>query len=309
MQIESSWIHVMMLTAALAGCGSTSDQAGPDAAPVLRPGVDDSNQVFKGTPDAHESAFWVAVRDADEAGRAAVVSRLVTDVAADPSNAWSGGSAARSLAHDCALGGCHLRAPGAGGLVLDVTSTAWLAATVGVPALQAPMMDLVAPGDPDRSWLALKISGELCGVSCDSGARLRRADAVRRAAAERRSRDHRGVDRGRCTVSRRRPGDRSPGPAAARAQDMLRAMPVTDDSLRLPRELGWLYLIAPILSAPLLDDGPGPEGSSHGGTRTSMADLTTRLSLLYGGAGRMTTGHGPRGGYHVCLELPFREAG
>lgn len=57
------------------------------------------------------------------------------------------------------------------------------------------------------------------------------------------------------------------------------------------------------------DDGPGPEGSSHAGTRTSIADLTTRLSLLYGGAGRMTSGRGPDGhGYHVCLELPFRDA-
>lgn len=54
------------------------------------------------------------------------------------------------------------------------------------------------------------------------------------------------------------------------------------------------------------DDGPGPEGSSHAGTRTSLADLTTRLSLLYGGAGRMTAGAGPGGGYHVSLELPFR---
>ncbi|HEX4422343.1 MAG TPA: hypothetical protein VH165_30730 [Kofleriaceae bacterium] len=89
MKIESSWIHVMMLTAALAGCDSTSDAAGPDAAPALRPGIEDSNQVFKGTPDAHESAFWVAVRDADEAGRAAVASQLVTDVAADPSNGYS----------------------------------------------------------------------------------------------------------------------------------------------------------------------------------------------------------------------------
>lgn len=55
------------------------------------------------------------------------------------------------------------------------------------------------------------------------------------------------------------------------------------------------------------DDGPGPEGSTHGGTRTSVADLTTRLSLLYGGQGRLTSEHGPRGGYHVRLELPFRE--
>jgi two-component system sensor histidine kinase AlgZ len=55
------------------------------------------------------------------------------------------------------------------------------------------------------------------------------------------------------------------------------------------------------------DDGPGPEGSTHGGTRTSVADLTTRLSLLYGGQGRLTSRRGPEGGYHVRLELPFRE--
>jgi two-component system, LytTR family, sensor histidine kinase AlgZ len=55
------------------------------------------------------------------------------------------------------------------------------------------------------------------------------------------------------------------------------------------------------------DDGPGPAGSGHEGTRTSLADLTTRLALLYGGEGRLTTGRGPRGGYHVCLELPLRE--
>jgi two-component system sensor histidine kinase AlgZ len=56
------------------------------------------------------------------------------------------------------------------------------------------------------------------------------------------------------------------------------------------------------------DDGPGPEGSSHAGTRTSIADLTTRLSLLYGKDGRLTSGAASGGGYHVCLELPFREA-
>lgn len=54
------------------------------------------------------------------------------------------------------------------------------------------------------------------------------------------------------------------------------------------------------------DDGPGPEGSRHGGTRTSVADLTTRIALLYGGQGRLSSGRGPEGGYHVRLELPFR---
>jgi two-component system sensor histidine kinase AlgZ len=65
--------------------------------------------------------------------------------------------------------------------------------------------------------------------------------------------------------------------------------------------------VGDIVRIEVRDNGPGPEGSSHAGTRTSIADLTTRLSLLYGGAGRMTSGTGPGGGYHVCLELPYRE--
>ncbi|MEO7731034.1 MAG: hypothetical protein ABIY55_08695 [Kofleriaceae bacterium] len=89
MQTQRSWLHGLLLATTIAGCSSTSGAARPDAAPVLRPGVEDSNQVYKGTPSAHESAFWVAVRDADEAGRAAVVSQLVSDVAADPSNGYS----------------------------------------------------------------------------------------------------------------------------------------------------------------------------------------------------------------------------
>ncbi len=62
-----------------------------------------------------------------------------------------------------------------------------------------------------------------------------------------------------------------------------------------------------VIQIDVRDDGPGPEGSTHGGTRTSVADLTTRLHLLYGGQGRLTSGRGPQGGYHVRLELPFRE--
>jgi len=71
------------------------------------------------------------------------------------------------LARSCALGGCHLRAPGAGDLVLDVSSAAWRTAIVGVQARENPAMDLVAPGEPDRSWLVAKISGTFCGASCD----------------------------------------------------------------------------------------------------------------------------------------------
>ena len=67
------------------------------------------------------------------------------------------------------------------------------------------------------------------------------------------------------------------------------------------------YRVDDVVRIEVRDDGPGPEGSSHAGTRTSVADLTTRLALLYGSEGRMTSGRGPNGGYHACIELPFRE--
>ncbi|HUJ61821.1 MAG TPA: hypothetical protein VLX92_25125 [Kofleriaceae bacterium] len=69
------------------------------------------------------------------------------------------------LAASCALGGCHLHAPGAGGLVLD---DGWVAAVVGVRAQESSMM-LVTPGDPDDSWLVHKIYGTFCPGSCDGG--------------------------------------------------------------------------------------------------------------------------------------------
>jgi len=73
------------------------------------------------------------------------------------------------LTRHCALGGCHLHAPGAGGLVLDVSSTAWIDAVVGVRA-QESTMDLVAPGDPSSSWLVRKVFGSFCGATCSSSA-------------------------------------------------------------------------------------------------------------------------------------------
>jgi hypothetical protein len=65
------------------------------------------------------------------------------------------------LARSCALGGCHLRAPGAGGLVLDTTSPAWVDALVGVPSRQGVGLDLIAAGSPAESWLVHRIDG--CG--------------------------------------------------------------------------------------------------------------------------------------------------
>ncbi len=65
------------------------------------------------------------------------------------------------FARSCALGGCHLRAPGAGGLVLDVSSSAWVDALVGVVSRQGGGLDLVVAGSPDESWLVHKLDG--CG--------------------------------------------------------------------------------------------------------------------------------------------------
>lgn len=79
----------LLMLSALVSCSSGGDDPGPDAAPALRPGVEDSNQVYKGTPSANESAFWVAVRNADDTGRAAAVAAMTADVTADPSNGYS----------------------------------------------------------------------------------------------------------------------------------------------------------------------------------------------------------------------------
>lgn len=90
---KSTWIPIMMATTVattavtFAGCSSDEDPAPQE--PQLRPGVEDSNQVYKGTPSANESAFWVAVRNGDDAALSAAVGKLTADVAADPTNGYS----------------------------------------------------------------------------------------------------------------------------------------------------------------------------------------------------------------------------
>jgi hypothetical protein len=97
---------------------------------------------------------------------------LATECAA-PFGAVAGAAAATAadvapiLARSCALGGCHLVAPGAGGLVLDVAAGTWPGAVVGVPSQQSPELALVAPGAPEDSWLARKLYGAFCAASCD----------------------------------------------------------------------------------------------------------------------------------------------
>jgi hypothetical protein len=72
------------------------------------------------------------------------------------------------LGRSCAVGGCHASAPGAGGLVLPQAGAAWVDSVVGVRSQENPSMDLVTPGDPERSWLVHKIAGDLCRFSCDA---------------------------------------------------------------------------------------------------------------------------------------------
>jgi two-component system sensor histidine kinase AlgZ len=52
------------------------------------------------------------------------------------------------------------------------------------------------------------------------------------------------------------------------------------------------------------DDGPGPDGSTHRGSGTALADLRTRIRVLYGERGSVETGARPHGGYRVRLVLP-----
>lgn len=68
------------VTFSLLGCGSDTAAV---VAP-LRPGVEDSSQSYKGTPSAAESAFWVAVRGGDDAGRAEAVTKMRADVQRAP---------------------------------------------------------------------------------------------------------------------------------------------------------------------------------------------------------------------------------
>jgi two-component system sensor histidine kinase AlgZ len=53
------------------------------------------------------------------------------------------------------------------------------------------------------------------------------------------------------------------------------------------------------------DDGPGPGGSPYRGSGTALADLRSRLGLLYGDAARVDVGRGSLGGTRVELRLPL----
>ena len=53
------------------------------------------------------------------------------------------------------------------------------------------------------------------------------------------------------------------------------------------------------------DDGPGPGGSSHTGSGTSMRELRKRLRLSYEDRASLETQQGTDGGYEVLLRLPM----
>jgi two-component system sensor histidine kinase AlgZ len=53
------------------------------------------------------------------------------------------------------------------------------------------------------------------------------------------------------------------------------------------------------------DDGSGPGASTHTGTGTAMADLRSRLELLYGGRAGLSVAERPGGGYRVSLKIPI----
>jgi hypothetical protein len=76
------------IAASIAGC--SGGQADTEMQPVsLRPGVEDSSKIFKGTPSKAENDFWNAIRNGDEAGRAGATAELKADVAKDPTNGYS----------------------------------------------------------------------------------------------------------------------------------------------------------------------------------------------------------------------------
>ena len=74
-------------------------------------------------------------------------------------------------------------------------------------------------------------------------------------------------------------------------------------TVRAERENGSLVLCVE-------DDGPGPGGSTHQGSRTSLTDLQSRLSLVYGDAARLEAGRATdSGGYRVRLVIPLLPMG
>lgn len=100
-----------------------------------------------------------------------VVSVLALGACGDDGDKQNGGSAGShkdvatilgaggAPAGACSIASCH----GSSGVAdLSLTASANLRDTlVGVPACEVPGMNLVEPGDPERSWLWIKLTGKM----------------------------------------------------------------------------------------------------------------------------------------------------
>jgi hypothetical protein len=73
----------------------------------------------------------------------------------------------RVLKASCSLGGCHAAAPGAGDLALPVASKQWRVNLVDRRSQENPELFLIEAGNPARSWLMQKVTGQFCAArSC-----------------------------------------------------------------------------------------------------------------------------------------------
>jgi hypothetical protein len=66
------------------------------------------------------------------------------------------------LGGTCSASSCHGEAPGSAELLLNQGADL-RALFVGVPACKAPSLDLVQPGEPENSWLYIKLTGAADG--------------------------------------------------------------------------------------------------------------------------------------------------
>jgi hypothetical protein len=76
------------------------------------------------------------------------------------------------LARSCAVGGCHAGSPGAANLTLPLGAGAWVANIVSRPSRENPVMMLVQPGDPAKSWMVQKLLCNQCSFASTCDARL-----------------------------------------------------------------------------------------------------------------------------------------
>lgn len=81
-------VVILGLAALWTACSDKEDDA-PNEMTTLRPGVEDSSQAFKGTLSDAQAAFWVAVRDADDAAREKAAAALEAAAADDPTDGYS----------------------------------------------------------------------------------------------------------------------------------------------------------------------------------------------------------------------------